>query len=133
MNWRWPTWVLLIWTGLMVLWIAAGASAADCADSAYPSACSAGLGIGIIFILFVWFLVATPLSIIWYATKPKGRNCPACGRSVRVGAIACVCGYNFAAAAGLSADGRAPQCWRCHMPIAMGQTPCPQCGAPIGW
>jgi hypothetical protein len=133
MKWRWPTWVFIVWTVLMVLWVFAGVRSADCASSTYEGACNAGLGIGIFIILFIWFLVATPLSIIWYATKPKGRVCPACGRQVPEGYVACSCGYNFAAAAGLPPGGQVPQCWRCRAPIGFRQTPCPRCGAAINW
>jgi hypothetical protein len=136
MGWRKSTWAFVLWTGLVLLWMVSGASKADCQNQTYTTACQAGLGIGLTIILFIWFLVAVPMSIIWYATKPKGRTCPACGSDVKVGLMVCQrCGFNFAAAA-MSVQQTMPpppSCPRCRTILYVGQTPCPQCGQPIGW
>ena len=80
MKWRWPTWAFLIWTGLAALWIYTGAGNVEA-----------------LFVFFNWLLVAAALSMLWYATKPQDRACPACGRQVEAGCVLCNCGYTFAA------------------------------------
>lgn len=95
---RLTTWILIGWCALCVLWLGSGLMATDCDTSFYAGACRTGQGIAAIFILLVWAVVMVPLSIIWYATKPKvvERRCPVCGRDIPVGYVQCGCGYNFA-------------------------------------
>ena len=141
-HWRKATWAVVIWNVLMGLWIASGVSATsnNCAGrvgddlTTCQAATAIGAGIGITFIVIIWFLGFVVLSLIWLMSRPQRRLCPVCGEQVKKGPTACPkCGYNFAAAAALPSGAQTPQCWQCQTPIAMGQTPCPRCGAAIGW
>lgn len=115
-GWRKMTWVVLIWCVLMAAWIVAAIgsdTSADCARETYRSACEAGSdvgkGIGVVVLWFVWFFGFVALSLIWFMTKPKGRECPACGENVRKGRTTCpACGHDFAAAASLPQPHPAP-------------------------
>jgi hypothetical protein len=110
------TWALLIWSGLMLAWMIAGASTAssvssDCAtDPSVTSgiltkqecidASNAGTGIGVALIFFLWFLGFVALGLVWLMSRPRNRQCPACGEDVKKGRTTCKnCGYDFAAAA----------------------------------
>ena len=64
------------------------------------AACEAGTaigaGIGAFMIIFLWMLVDVILLVIFLVTKKKGRECPACGRKVKVGVTECAaCGHSF--------------------------------------
>lgn len=93
------TWVLWIWSILIVAWIIGGASAADCAsetDQLSRDACDAGAGIGILLIALIGFFGFAFLFMIWYMTKPKTRPCPRCGDDVKKGVMTCrSCGFDF--------------------------------------
>jgi hypothetical protein len=101
------TWVLILWCGAILAWaIAGGASAAhQCAQqtgdqflsaNAAQQACDAGTGIGLAVILGIGFFGFVFLSMIWFMTKPRGRDCPTCGELVRRGDTICKdCGYDF--------------------------------------
>jgi hypothetical protein len=131
MHWRKSTWVFVIWSALMLLWAIGGAAGANCRNATYEGACNAGVTIAWIVILFIWFLGAVPMAIIWYATKPKLRTCPVCGTDARPGVIQCQrCGYSFAAAFGMPTG---PSCPQCRTPLAAGQPRCMNCGLPIQW
>ncbi len=107
-GWRKSTWAVLIWTVLMVIWLAgAGSAGNDCATQfhgAYQGAktagCQAGAGIAAGLIIVIWFLGYIPLGLIWFMSRSRRRQCPACGESVKRGRTACpACGHDFAAAA----------------------------------
>jgi RNA polymerase subunit RPABC4/transcription elongation factor Spt4 len=141
-HWRKATWAVVIWTILMAVWIAAGASSAsnNCAGKTGSdlSACQAGTAIGggiaVTFLVLLWFIGFVVLSLIWLMSRPDRRLCPVCGEQVKKGLTVCPkCGYNFAAALSQAAPAQVPHCSRCHAPVAVGQSPCPNCGAPIGW
>ncbi|HEY8083433.1 MAG TPA: hypothetical protein VIE64_07775 [Solirubrobacterales bacterium] len=92
----------------MAIWIISGLAAADsasnCAGEAYREACEAGsdvgTGIGVIALWFVWFFGFIALSLIWFMTRPKDRECPTCGERVKKGLTACpACNHDFAATA----------------------------------
>lgn len=104
-RWRKMTWVLIVWSVLIVLWAVTGAAGNDCASEATQldrEACEAGTGIGVALILFIGFIGFVFLSLIWLMTRPKGRVCPACGERVKKGLTACPsCKHDFAAAAQL--------------------------------
>ena len=69
-SWRKTTWVITIWTALMVLWIGSGISAT--ADGASQSqAYAAGATIGVTLLFLMWLLVLVPLALVWFATRPK--------------------------------------------------------------
>ena len=101
-HWRKMTWVLIIFSALMLAWIIAGANSTHCgskANEAARSGCEAGTGIGVGIIIFLWFLGFVVLSLIWFMTRPRGRDCPACGEKVKRGQTRCPhCGHDFAAA-----------------------------------
>jgi Protein of unknown function (DUF2510) len=110
-HWRKMTWVLIVWSVVMAIWIigvvASAGSSSDCTTHAYKSACEAGsdagAGIGAIVIWFIWFFGFLALSLIWFMSRPKGRDCPVCGEKVKRGRTACAsCGHDFAAAAMLA-------------------------------
>jgi len=97
------TWVLIIWSVLILLWAISGGAANDCASETTKlnrEACEAGTGIGVALILLIGFFGFAFFSLIWFMTRPKGRLCPACGERVKKGRTACPsCGHDFAAAA----------------------------------
>ena len=103
------TWALILWSVLMLVWIIAGGAGANCGqyapDSPERIGCEAGTGIGIAGLMFLWFIGFVILALIWFMTRPKGRDCPVCGTLVKRGQTKCPsCGHDFAEAAG----GQAP-------------------------
>jgi hypothetical protein len=102
-KWRKMTWVLIIWSAVILVWaLAGGMSASDkCATQVYENACNAGVGLGVGLILFIGFIGFVFFSLIWFMSRPRTRECPACGNDVKRGRTTCAsCGYDFAAAAG---------------------------------
>lgn len=111
-QWRKMTWLILAWCVGMAIWIVAAAGSGDshCAHETYRSACEAGSdvgkGIGIVALWFIWFFGFIALSLIWFMTRPKGRECPVCGENVKRGLTACPgCGHDFSVAAGHANQG----------------------------
>lgn len=111
-HWRKMTWVIIVWSVVMALWIIGGIVSADstsnCVDqttryfsqSNCESASDAGTGIAVVALWFVWFFGFIILSLIWFMTRPKGRECPACGERVKKGRTECSnCGHDFKGAA----------------------------------
>jgi hypothetical protein len=111
-HWRKMTWVLIIWSAIFAIWIIGGIvsadNAAECARESHAylsqSACEdardAGTGIGVALVFFLWFLGFVVLSLVWFMTRPRGRECPACGERVKKGRTECPsCGHDFAATA----------------------------------
>jgi uncharacterized Zn finger protein (UPF0148 family) len=105
-RWRKATWAVVLWTALFALWIGFGVSATsnNCAGKVGDelTACQAGTaigaGIGVTFLVIVWFLGFVVLSLIWLMSRPQRRLCPVCGEQVKKGLTACPkCGYDFAA------------------------------------
>lgn len=103
-HWRKMTWVLIIWSALILIWAIAGGSSAgnECASKTAKlsrEACEAGTGIGVALILFIGFVGFVFFSLIWFMTRPRGRDCPVCGERVKKGKTTCKkCGHDFAAA-----------------------------------
>ncbi len=104
-HWRKMTWVLIAWCLLILVWAIAGGSSAGskCAHEATRlsrEGCEAGTGIGVALILLIGFFGFVFFSLIWFMTRPRGRECPACGERVKKGRTACTgCGHDFAVAA----------------------------------
>lgn len=75
-RWRKMTWVLIIWSALILIWaIAGGGAAADeCAKQITQlerEACETGAGIGILLVLLIGFFGFVFFSIIWFMTRPR--------------------------------------------------------------
>jgi hypothetical protein len=107
LRWRKMTWLILVFSGLMLAWAIAGTTTEVCADypagSADREACELGedigTGIAATLIFTLWFVGFVVLSIIWFMTRPRHRQCPRCGEDVKTGRTACgKCGYDFATA-----------------------------------
>ena len=98
-KWRKMTWVVIAWTVLILVWIITGAAANECADEVDQlsrEACEAGTGIGVALIALIGFFGFVFLSIIWFMTRPRTRDCPRCGSDVKKGVMTCKsCGYDF--------------------------------------
>jgi hypothetical protein len=103
-HWRKMTWVLIVWSVLIVVWMIAGAAGNDCGSQTTElnqNACDTGTGIGVALIGLLGFFGFVFLSLIWLMTRPKGRDCPVCGEKVKKGRTECLnCGHDFAVAAG---------------------------------
>jgi hypothetical protein len=106
------TWVVILWCVLILAWAIGGAisganhNAQTCTHSAFlgtkscEEASNAGTGIGIALILFIGFIGFVFFSLIWFMTRPKQRDCPVCGNSVKKGITTCAkCNHDFAKAA----------------------------------
>jgi hypothetical protein len=113
-RWRKMTWVFLIVNALFVLWVSVGVGdrpSKDCANDPdvkagiisqdlCESASDVGTSIGVALIVLLWFFVFVAVSLIWFMTRPRGRQCPACGETVKKGRTSCQkCSHDFAAAA----------------------------------
>ena len=70
MHWRKSAWALIVWTALMILGLfdAAVETAARCSKD-LP--CTFNVGVAVVAVLFVWFVVAVPLAIIWLSARQK--------------------------------------------------------------
>jgi zinc-ribbon domain len=118
LRWRKMTWAIVIFSVLMLIWVIAGvasnpsvsdAEIADCMQGdlftedecrdTLEAAGDVGTGIGVALIIFLWFFGFIILSIIWFMSRPKHRQCPACGTDVKKGQTKCPsCGHDFVAA-----------------------------------
>ena len=89
-QWRPITWLMLGWVALFVVLGAAFRSPLGALELFVPGG----------FVVFVILLA------IVLVTRPRDRECPACGISVRRGETSCGhCGFDFAAAATRSSPG----------------------------
>jgi hypothetical protein len=108
LRWRLMTWVIVVFTGLMAVFIGANAgSRPECPPDitliasceTYQAAAYIGTGLAVTALLGVWFVGFIILSIIWIMTRPARRVCPQCGHEARTGQSVCTtCGYDFSAA-----------------------------------
>lgn len=103
-RWRIPTWLLLIWSGLIGAWLFSAvvlvADACDNVTGESRDACLAGTAIGgglaITFILFIWFMGFVVLGLVWLMSRPQRRPCPRCGYNVKKGLTTCPhCAFEF--------------------------------------
>lgn len=98
------TWVLNLWNVIFLVWIIVGIAdrtSKNCAkgDQLCINASDAGTSIGVGLIIVLWFLGFVVLSLVWFMSRPRHRQCPRCGEDVKKGATACKkCGYDYATA-----------------------------------
>lgn len=99
------TWVMLIINVIFLIWMIAGLSQSagtpqNC-GSLSAEACNAaegvGTAIGLAMVIGLWVAVDFILGIIWLVTRPKTRDCPVCGNSLKRGVTECgKCGTDMA-------------------------------------
>ena len=78
-RWRKATWALVIWNILMVIWVAGGigATSDNCVGETgealelCQSATAVGAGIGVTFIIIIWFIGFIVLGLVWVMSRPK--------------------------------------------------------------
>jgi hypothetical protein len=71
MRLRKSTWTFIVWTALMILWgFCLSEATVDC-TGLMPSDCRGITALVHLVPFFVWFVGAVPLSIVWYATRPR--------------------------------------------------------------
>jgi len=78
-RWRKATWAILLFSGLMLVWIIGGVGAVsdNCAGKTGSAleACQAGTAIGggiaVTFIIVIWFIGFVVLGLIWMMSRPK--------------------------------------------------------------
>ncbi len=114
MRWRWISWVIVLFSGAMLLWALSRTSGVECGQylpgTTEREACElredVRTGIGLFAIGVLWIGGSLVLGVIWLATRPAKRKCPRCGRDVKVGLTACpACGHEFG---GTPDEGGAP-------------------------
>lgn len=115
-DWRLFTWAILAFNLLMVLWIVVGAASVNghCAHQAgvagvetakqaagvCQGATDLGAGIAIAGLVALWVAGDVILGVLWLVTRPRGRECPACGTRAKRGVLVCrSCGHDFGRAA----------------------------------
>ena len=126
LRWRKMTWLILIFTGVMIVWVYSSSRTEVCSEYALGSTdrdlCEAreliGTGIGVGLLFCVWFVGFIILSIIWFMIRGGSnrgeRLCPVCSTQTKAGQTLCKkCGYDYAAAAAL-ATYRAPRTGHRH-------------------
>lgn len=100
------TWVILAVNVIFLIWIIDGIATRPDPTSA---AANVGTAIGVGLVIGLWVAADVILGILWLITKPKVRDCPACGRAVKRGQMECKgCGYDFAQAARTAGDNQTP-------------------------
>lgn len=76
-HWRKMTWVLILWSALMLTWIIGAGVGADCSEqvgqyqNAKQTGCEAGTGIGIALLITLWFFGFVVGGLIWFMSRPK--------------------------------------------------------------
>jgi hypothetical protein len=78
-HWRKATWALLIWNVLIIIWLVSGVGSVsnNCSNltGAELQGCQAGTaigaGIGVTFIIIIWFIGFIVLGLIWLMSRPK--------------------------------------------------------------
>ena len=78
-RWRKATWALLIFSVLMLVWIVGGIGALSDSCGGMTGdeleACQAGTaiggGIGVTFLIILWFIGFIVLGLIWLMSRPK--------------------------------------------------------------
>ena len=78
-RWRKATWAVVLWTALFAVWIVAGVgnTGGNCAGMTGDelAACQAGTaigaGLGVSFLIMLWFIGFIVLAVIWFASRPN--------------------------------------------------------------
>ena len=78
-RWRKATWAIVLFSALMLIWIVVGVSSVsdNCAGMSgqalenCQAATAIGGGIGVTFLVIVWFLGFIVLGLIWLMSRPK--------------------------------------------------------------
>lgn len=106
-RWRKATWALAVFNLLALIWLVSGIVGVsnNCPGltGSNLAACQAGTaigaGIGVTFIVIIWFIGFMVLGLVWLMSRPKNRQCPRCGHDVKKGLTVCgSCSYDFAQA-----------------------------------
>jgi hypothetical protein len=115
-RWRLSTWLLIIWTVLMIVWLVSGVGGSNCSNQtgtyqhAKQTGCEAGTAIGATLIVVIWFLGYIPLGLFWFIGRGRSRDCPVCGHLVKRGRTTCRrCGHDFARGTAAAPVAAAPQ------------------------
>ena len=99
------SWVLIAWTAIFVVWVAAAVAdrpSKECPprDQLCQDASDVGTSLGVGIVVTLFFVGFVILSLVWLMTRPKRRLCPACGTDAKRGETTCrKCGHDFAGAA----------------------------------
>ncbi|GAB3676378.1 zinc ribbon domain-containing protein [Saccharopolyspora tripterygii] len=100
------TWVILVINAIFLIWIIGGISTPT---NPTDTAANVGVAIGVGLIIGLWVAADVILGVLWLITKPKTRDCPACGRAVKRGQTQCGhCGYDFAQSTRFAHDEQDP-------------------------
>lgn len=100
------TWVILAVNAIFLIWII---EAIATRPDPTNTAANVGTAIGAGLVIVLWAAADVILGILWLITKPRTRDCPACGRVVKRGQTDCKgCGYDFAQAARSAQDRQSP-------------------------
>lgn len=78
-RWRKATWALVLFSVLMLVWIVGGVSSVsdncDGLSGTDLTACQAGTaiggGLGVTFLIIIWFIGFLVLGLIWLMSRPK--------------------------------------------------------------
>lgn len=111
-RWRLPTWLLLIWTGICIAWVAAGPASLPFRDGPTPMAASVAVGL----VFFLWMVGMIVLGVVWLRTVT---------RSPPPAMDPLPWGPN-------SQPGERMACGRCDKPLSpVWRGKCQHCGAPF--
>lgn len=77
-GWRKATWALVIFNVLMLVWLVTGLNAVgetpcdpNLTAELCDSATAIGAGIGVTFLVIIWFLGFVILGLVWLMSRPK--------------------------------------------------------------
>ncbi len=104
-KWRKMSWLIIVFTAIMAVWIVSAIGSADpecpanvtnCA--AYQAGADVGTGVAAVLLFFIWLIGFFVLAVLWFMTRGRHRACPICGNDVKKGRSVCKkCGFDFAA------------------------------------
>src|SRR5262245_54404147 len=111
LRWRKIGGGVKLWKGVFLDWILGGI--ADRASKHCPSgdslcvnASDTGTVIGVGLVFVFWFIGFVALSLVWFMSRARSRQCPVCGSDVKTGLVRCGhCSHDFAAALAVPTSG----------------------------